>query len=216
MTKKNDRRFAMRRLGVATLITICLALIGTAHAETPFGSLRVFVATADPTSDFSGDIGLGSPVSVEGDSSTGFGFVYEIRINQRVGLETGMTIMSFDFGLEFQGASGELGDATAIPVMFGLDVHLLGENTKADLYVGPVLGYTVWGDLELSPTAGGGIADLDDGFGMGAVLGLDVPFGSSKWQFNAALRYLQMSAEDPSAEIEVDPVFFEVGLGYRF
>jgi len=104
----------MRILGVATLITMCFALIGTAHAETPFGSLRVFVASADPTSDFAGDIGLGSPVGVEADSSTGFGVVYEIRINQRLGVETGMAVVPFDFGLEFLGSSEELGDTTAI------------------------------------------------------------------------------------------------------
>lgn len=206
----------MRKLGVTTLIILCFALFGAAHAETPFGSLRVFVASADPTSDFSGDIGLGSPVEVEGESSTGFGIVYEIRINQRLGIETGMTIMPFDFGLEFLGSSEELGNTTAIPLMFGLDVHLLGEETPVDLYVGPIIGYTLWSDIEFSAAAGGGVAALDDGFGIGAVLGLDVPFGSSKWQFNVSLRYLQISAEDPSMEIEVDPVFVELGLGYRF
>lgn len=206
----------MPRLGAATLIVVWMALIGTAHAETPFGSLRIFVAAADPTSDFSGDLGLGSPVTVEGDSSTGLGAVYEIRINRRLGVETGVIIVPFDFGLEFLGSSGELGDATAIPLTIGLDVHLLGKQSRADLYAGPIVGYTLWSDMEFSAAAGGGMAALDDQFGAGGVLGLDVPFGSSRWQFNASLRYLRVSAEDPSAEIEVDPLFIEVGLGYRF
>jgi outer membrane protein W len=206
----------MRKLGVATLIAICFVLIGTAHAETPSGSLRLFVTSANPTSDFSGDLGLGAPVEVEADSSTGFGVAYEIRINRRLGVETGMIIMPFDFGLEFLGSSEELGDTTAIPITVGLDLHLLGEKSRVDLYAGPIVGYTLWADMDFSAAAGGGVADLDDSFGIGAVLGLDVPFGSSNWQFNAALRYLPMSAEDPSVEIEVDPLFVDLGFGYRF
>jgi outer membrane protein W len=156
------------------------------------------------------------PVTVEADSTLGFGLIYEFRSSQRLGVEVGMLILPFDFNESAFGMTEKLGDAIALPLILGLDIHLLGEKSRPDLYIGPLIAYTVWGNLEFSEIAGGGETELDDEFGFGAVLGLDVPFGSKGWQFNAGLRYLSLSAKDPSAEIDVDPLMIEVGFGYQF
>ncbi len=193
-------------------ILVSMLCAGVASADTPDASLRVFLVSAQPTSDVTLDV-FGMPAVVEADSAVGFGAVYEIRFSDRLGFETGISFVQFDFEVDVMGVGGEFGDAVAIPLLFGLDVHLLDPSSRADLYVGPVAAYTLWSNFDADD---GSQSDLDDEFGIGAVLGVDVPLGSGGCQFNAAARYLQLSAEDPSLEIEIDPLFVELGFGYRF
>jgi len=206
-----------RGLKVAVLFFLFTGIASVAMAASADNATRFFIAFLEPSSDFSGDL-LGTTVTVEADSTIGLSWFYEYRLNPRIGLEMGIVFVEFDFDESVAGVSGsvELGQAFALPVTFGLDVHLLGEDSKLDLYAGPLIAYTLWGNLDFSPMAGGGMAELDDQFGLGAVVGLDVPFGAGGWQFNAALRYLTLSAEDPSVELEIDPLNVEVGFGYRF
>lgn len=198
----------------ALMFLTMLLLVSPALADTPAGTLRVLVSSANPTGDWTGDLDLGGGVisaDIEADSALAFGIVYEVRVNKRWGVESGLYFADFDFDLEVAGVSGEFGDALAIPFWLGVNYHLYS-GEKIDLYVGPQLSYTLWGDLD-TPV---GSVTVDEDFGIGAVAGLDVRLGSSGWTFNAGLRYLGMALSDSTAEVDVDPLFAEIGLGFRF
>ena len=65
-----------------------------------------------------------------------------------------------DFTVEAMGLSVDLGSATMIPVTVGLDVHLL-KNSKVDLYIGPLLSYTLWSNLDTPVGAVESVAQIE-------------------------------------------------------
>ena len=201
----------MRKAKTATVILTLLAAAGLASATTPDGTLRVFAASVSPTGDLTGDFGMPFSGTVEADSATGLGVVYEFRMSDRFGIESGISFANLDFDVKAAGGTAELGSATMIPMTFGLDIHLL-KKKKVDLFVGPLLAYTSWTDLD-GPV---GIVELDSDFGIGAVLGMDVLMGKGSWTFGTGLRYFSSAAGDASAEIDVDPLQVEVGFGRQF
>src|SRR5258706_10770851 len=69
---------------------------------------------------------------------------------------------------------------------------------RVDLYVQPFIQYTRFGDLHASAALGGGTAETDSEFGGGAALGSDARFGTSKWMFTSAIRYMPLKVGDPS------------------
>lgn len=214
--------------------TLALALIALfpvvpALAAEPEGVVRVFVSQANPGGDWTGifdtEIGLVS-VTLEADSTTGLTVVFEQRYGKRVGVEAGIGFFDYDFDIRMLGMTESFGSAAALPIWVGLDLHAGGD--RVDFYVGPLVHYTTWGDLE-GPY---GSASTEGEIGLGAVVGLDVPFRRSQpkarglegarrrapsgWMFNAAVRYMDVAAGDDSLKIDVNPTFFEAGLGYRW
>lgn len=200
---------------IETLMAI-LALVtaDSAVAQVPAGTLRVLASSAQPSGRWSGDLDPGPGTlngTVEADTAVAFGFVYEIRLSDRVGLESGLFLADFDFDLAASGGSGQFGSALAVPITLGVDFHPL-KSRRVDLYIGPLISYTLWGDLE---TPVGDVA-VDADLGVGAVAGVDILLGRSDWIFAVGVRYVGTSLSDSSIEIDVDPILAEVGLGYRF
>jgi outer membrane protein W len=198
------------------LLAVAIAVLALpAMAETPNGNLRVMFSSANPTGSFSGNFDIGGgvivPGEIEADSTFAFGLVYEVRIGDRWGLESGVYFADFDFEIQSSGLTIDFGSSLAIPLIMGADFHVFS-NERIDLYVGPQVGYTFWGNLS-TPV---GMATIDGDFGFGAVAGLDFRPGKSGWTLNLATRYLSAALSDASAEIDVDPLLLEFGVGYRF
>jgi len=198
---------------------ICLALTIAllalpVTAESPSGNLRVLLSSANPTGSWTGDFNVGGtivPVEIEADSAVAFGIVYEIRMGDRWGLESAVYFADFDFAIQSTGVTLEFGSALAIPLILGTNFHVFS-NERVDLYVGPQVSYTLWGNLD-TPV---GMAAIDGDFGFGAVAGIDFRPSKSGWTINLATRYLGTALSDASVEIDVDPLLVEVGVGYRF
>jgi hypothetical protein len=190
------------------VLLIFLSLATAANArEIPDGTFRLFIDFARPTGT-SEVIGI----PVEAHDTTGFGLFYEVRLNHRAGLDIGFIYADFDFQIADMNLT--FGSAPVIPIVFGVPVHLLPKKSPVDLYLEPQVSLNIWGDFE-DPNSGiSGSLELDGG--LGAALGLDVPFGKSNWQLNVAVRYLTMGADDGADTIAVDPLFAEIGIGYRF
>jgi len=202
-------------LGLVLGVAMLMVCSGSLAADTPSGTFRGFVELANPSSDGTLEV-LDSLFAVEADSGVGLGFIYELRRNHRFGFEFGLIFVDFDFNvtrIDNIPINVKFGDAMVMPLMFGVDIHLLSQNAKPDLYIGPLISYNLWGDF--NPVAGPG-GEMESGFGFGAVVGLDIPFGSGGWQFNTALRYLTMQLDDGVDSFDVNPLFLEVGVGYRF
>ena len=199
----------------ALCLIVLLAALGVpAAAETPGGTLRLMLSSANPTGDWTGDFDIGGmvlPTVIEADSATAFGVVYEVRLGDRWGLESGIYFADFDFTVASSGLSVDFGSALAIPFTFGLDYHVFS-GEQVDVYFGPQVSYTLWGNLD-TPA---GALEVDSDFGLGAVAGADFRIGKSNWTFSVAARYLGTSLSDASIDIGVDPLLAEVGVGYRF
>jgi len=59
--------------------------------------------------------------------------------------------------------------------------------------------------------------DPDSQFTFGAVVGADLAFSADgPWVGTAAIRYAPLSLEDSPVDLDVDPLIFTIGLGYRF
>jgi len=198
------------------LLTVAIALLALpAVADEPSGNLRVMFSSASPTGSFSGAFDLGGgmivPAEIEADTTFAFGLIYEVRTSKRWGFESGVYFADFDFEIAAVGTSIPFGSALAIPFIVGANFHAFS-NDRVDLYIGPQVAYTLWGNLD-TPV---GTAEIDGDFGFGAVAGLDFRPGKSGWTINLATRYLGTSLSDPSVEIDVNPLLLEVGVGYRF
>jgi len=198
------------------LMAVAIALLALpALAETPNGNLRVMFSSAQPTGSFTGSFDIGGgmivPVEIEADSTFAFGLIYEVRTGKRWGFESGVYFADFDFTIQGAGMSIDFGSALAIPLIAGANFHVFS-NERVDFYVGPQAVYTFWGNLD-TPV---GAAEIDGDFGFGAVAGLDFRPGKSGWTLNLATRYLGTALSDMSAEVDVDPLLVEFGVGYRF
>jgi outer membrane protein W len=197
-------------LGTSAIIiglVLFLAGTGSAMAYTPKSTLRVFFDYAAPLATNELEDG-----TVETDNALGAGLVFEIRQEHYFGVEIGFLATRFDF--KVTQTDEVFAQAIVVPLTIGVDFHLLRRNVNPDLYITPLVSYNLWGDLESVDTDEK--IKIDNEWGYGAVLGLDIPLGERGWQINLALRYLRMSASVGPDAFDVDPVFGEIGFGYRF
>ena len=102
-----------------------------------------------------------------------------------------------------------------------LNVHLTPDS-RADLYVGPMVAYVVYSSFELvtDPWFMREWFVTENDFGYGINLGLDVRVGGG-WLLCAALKYLDttLEASPPDEGVgrsDIDPMIFSIGVGYRF
>jgi outer membrane protein W len=193
--------------------------------------LRFGAACISPTGDYAAPFDLEGWVGVltqEADASLG-GFVgFEYMVSDRVGVDA--TLLSSNHDIEWTeigtepepfDVRGVWGDISMMPLIIGANFHV--KRTDAlDFYMGPSLAYVMYGDLDATfgPEHD---ACVEDDFGFGAVVGLDVAFGGSGWTFSTALRYLQTGAdvdEDPHYfepyTLDVNPVILQVGVGKKW
>jgi outer membrane protein W len=103
-----------------------------------------------------------------------------------------------------------------MPLLAGVNFHLL-QQSRVDLYVGPTIGYVLYGDFGVEDES----LSIDDDFTWGATVGVDVPFGTKGWMFTGALRYLDTEASPEEmgpgdAALDVSPWIVQVSAGYRF
>lgn len=200
----------------------------------PTGDLTVdgfFVEDIDLNNriEFSGDLVL------EADAAVGVSFAYERRFGNLLGLEVSLLGTSHDVTGRMKGVarlirnsdnaildevevdeSDTVGEIDVTPLLVGANFHVTS-GRSVDLYMGPFVGYVMYGDLDIQ----GEKIDMDDNVAYGLVVGIDVPFGKGRWVFNGAARYMKTEAEPnesgPDAmALTVDPFVLQVGVGYRF
>ena len=218
------------------IVAICAVALGWSGAATAevegswivrFGALWV-----DTAVDFR-EAEDGSSVRLTGDAGLGFSLVGEVRVSERLGIELGAQWSENDLELELAGEMfcGSVFCTVAasdsvrpLTLSLGLDIHLTPER-RADLYVGPVLGYVLYSDPTFRALGGALRVSIDDDFAWGGVVGLDVPFGDRGWHFSSSIRYLRaeadLTARDDegdagTASIDFDPLAVAVGFAYRF
>jgi outer membrane protein W len=195
----------------------------------------------EPISFGGEDLGDGTMLSFDGkltlepQDSGAVTVGYEYRMNELLGFDFVLLNAKSDVDGRLRGTfwindsnTGELidtgpldetegvGDVTFTPLTVGVNFHLT-PRSKLDFFVAPVVGYVLYGDLDLS---GEKIA-MEDDFAYGATVGFDIPLGGDHWVFNGALRYLstETKPDEPGFEgesLDVSPVVLQVAVGYRF
>jgi outer membrane protein W len=218
-------RMMKRRIGsLAAFLTLC-------------ATVPAMAATAEMPDEASGWrlslTGISAQSTAGGggfNSSLGAGLGLEYRATPRVGVELAVLSTSIDneLGIDFFGLAhvSIRSSLRVTPVLAQLDLHLTPGH-RVDLVVAPVVGFVRYGDLETRVSGPEGSeaqrVATKDGFAWGAHLGFDVPLGGRGLLFTAGATYLKArveprtrSAEGGAPKLDLDPLFLQAGIGYRF
>lgn len=157
------------------------------------------------------------------DAPSGVGLALEYLFNDRVGIEGAALFGNADTDYALDLADAWLrgsDDVSFTAFTLGVNFHLTPDR-RVDVYIGPFVGLASYDDASFNFGVNSRRFDFDDETGIGAQIGLDVPFTSDgRWGFNTALRYLESSAEDdrfnPEVELEPDPLLFSAGISFQF
>ena len=220
---------------VITFFTVMASLPGTTSAEDdPWKAqladgdrwmVRFAAVLMNPSGSEVNVAGTDDQYSYEGKNGYGFAIDFEYRAARRLGIDFGVISASPGIDVtvedEFASVSAEA-DIRLTPIYAAANIYLTPEG-RFNLYIGPILAYVIYESFELN--AGPGQSEwfsTEDGFGYGAVLGLDIEVGSGKWFLNTAIRYLDTTLEaaprddDGVGKADLNPTIFSFGFGVRF
>ncbi len=211
----------------AVMITLFIALAtlpGTASANDDPWKFRFAVVSMNPTGDIFDVPETGETFSYQSSSGVGIALDFEYRASRRLGIDFGVISASPGFTVAVDAEPTSVSaksDIRVTPIYAALDIHLIPEG-RFDLYIGPLVAYVTYDRFELvaGPEMREGFS-AEEGFGYGAVLGLDIGFGSGRWSLVTAVRYLKSTLEaSPDdgdvGKTDLNPTIFSIGFGYRF
>jgi outer membrane protein W len=204
-------------MGFARLVLaaslVCVVAPSAIAAEGSSWTLRFHGAIVESSGGGTTSFAGGAVSRIE--SGGGLGIGLEYRLSERFGLEFSTLLAGLEIGMR---ASARLGtfesfEMSVVPLTFGLPIHF-DTGERVDLFIAPTLSIVHYTDIRSSVDWFGmeSTVSVDNDLGIGAALGLDVPFGKGKWAFSTGLRYIKTQAE----KTDVDPLIVTVGLAYRF
>lgn len=199
--------------------------------------VRAGAITVDPQ-ESSSDIWVGAlatdvagtQATLDSDTQLGLNFAYMLTSN--IGVELlAATPFSHNVGVKgmpgaFAGLNGNLGELKHLPPTLSLVYYPLDGSSAFQPYVGAGINYTWFFDTELSSAAEGkGFSGLDmkDSWGLAAQVGMDYML-TDNIMLNAQVRYIDIETtgtttfggEKVKVDVDVDPLVYMVGLGYKF
>jgi outer membrane protein W len=194
----------MRRRIVSTcLIALGLAAgsINVARADSANNVFRFGGAWVVPDGDT--DVN-----NVNLDSKDGWGYFidYERRLIPWLGIDMQVLYATPAFEATPSGGATSTQSVTVWTGNLGVNFHLFARS-RVDLYLGVFGGYTTF------DTA------VDDAFGYGGVLGLDIGLTKSGLVLTTGVRYSQTDADvtgTSGGSVPYDPLVYQLGLGWRF
>lgn len=218
-------RFIVRN-GCFAVVVAVVALIAApqpAVAADDDWNLRLDGTWTNSSGSLSFGAPLGFGISLNRGSSVGFGVALEYRVSPLIGAEVSVLYGSSDqYGISTRGwsLSSSTGSRSYVPISGALNFHLL-RNRSVDLYVGPMLTYSIFGDADAESGSGPAPARASSGFGFGAQVGVDVALGSGDWGMGTTVRYTMADADVGGGipflfETNFNPVTVTAGVRYRF
>lgn len=171
----------------------------------------------------------GTAASVDDDTQLGITVAY--RITDRVGVELlAATPFKHDIGVKGLGGYGydvsDLGSTEQLPPTLVLQYYFPNDS-KIEPYVGLGINYTAFFSEDLSNSAkttlGADNLELDDSFGIALQAGADWSL-NEHWVVNASVWFIDIDTDAEldsalgkvKADVEIDPMVYMLGLGYRF
>ncbi|WP_397380780.1 OmpW family outer membrane protein [Pseudomonas sp.] len=195
--------------------------------------VRAGAITVDPQESSSdiwvgalgGDV-AGTKATLDSDTQLGLNFAYMLTNN--IGIELlAATPFSHNVGVKgLGGLDGNLGELKHLPPTLSVVYYPLDANSAFQPYVGAGINYTWFFDTELSSTAkdnGFSGLDMKDSWGLAAQVGMDYML-TDNIMLNAQVRYIDIETtgttnilgDKVKVDVDVDPLVYMVGLGYKF
>lgn len=199
--------------------------------------VRAGAITVDPQ-ESSSDIWVGAlntdvagtQATLDSDTQLGLNFAYMLTNN--IGIELlAATPFSHNVGVKgmpgaFAGLNGNLGELKHLPPTLSVLYYPLDAGSAFQPYVGAGINYTWFFDTKLSSEAeskGFSGLDMKDSWGLAAQMGMDYML-TDNIMLNAQVRYIDIETTGTTSfggqkvkvDVDVDPLVYMVGLGYKF
>lgn len=223
-------------LFTASLLALAIAA-PLAHAHQAGDIIvRAGAITVDPQ-ESSSDIWVGAigangtdmpntKATLDSDTQLGLNFAYMLTNN--IGIELlAATPFSHNVGVKgLGGLDGKLGELKHLPPTLSMVYYPLDSSSAFQPYVGAGINYTWFFDTKLSGGAedkGFSGLDMKDSWGLAAQVGMDYML-TDNIMFNAQVRYIDIDTTGTTnfggkkvkVDVDVDPLVYMVGLGYKF
>lgn len=230
-----------KTLFTASLLAAALAApLAQAHQAGDI-IVRAGAITVDPREDsstlkFDGASAAGTSATLDSDTQLGLNFAY--MVTDKIGIELlAATPFSHEVGVKgvsnavgIAGLDGKLGDIKHLPPTLSVVYYPLNSKSAFKPYVGVGINYTTFFQEDLSSerkAQGFSSLDLDDSIGLAFQVGADYML-TDRLMINAQVRYIDIETDatvsGPTAlgvnktkvDVDVDPMVYMVGLGYKF
>lgn len=204
------------------LVSVSILILGvnTAFAEQGDWIVRAGLANVDP--DTSSDI-LG--LDAEDDTQVGLTVAYMLTNN--LGLEL-LAATPFEHTIKSSALGVTVGTAKQLPPTLNLQYYFLGNDTGFSPYAGVGLNYTTFFSEDTSSAfeavAGDSSLSLSNSTGLSLQLGADFHL-NDKWTVNVVAWKLDISTDARAntanlgvvrIDVDIDPIVYMIGLGYKF
>lgn len=218
-----------KTLFTASLLAAALAApLAQAHQAGDI-IVRAGAITVDPRED-SGNVKIGgvgqagTGATLDSDTQLGLNFAY--MLTDKVGIEL-LAATPFSHNVGTKGLNGlKLGELKHLPPTLSVVYYPLDSKSAFKPYVGAGINYTWFFDDELSSeaeAAGFSGLDMKDSWGLAFQVGADYML-TDNLMINAQVRYIDIDttgtthagATKVKVDVDVDPMVYMVGLGYKF
>lgn len=229
----------MKKMALGTLLAACISGSAFAYDSGDF-IFRSGAITVSPDVSSSA-LALGN-VTLDGtaagvDDGTALSLIGTYMLRDHWGLEViAATPFSHDLEVSGLGETFALGETRHLPPTVMLQYYPLEPSSSVQPYIGLGVNYTAFFDEKVSGEANAvfaslgatGDADLTlkNSTGIAAEAGVDVAFGADqRWLLNLAIWWMDIDTTAKvavpgvgtvTANVELDPLVYSAGFGYRF
>ncbi|HCJ28551.1 MAG TPA: outer membrane protein OmpW [Pseudomonas sp.] len=228
-----------KTLFTASVLAVALAAPFAQAHQAGDVILRAGAITVDPREETSGILvdrgalagaNLGGKASLDSDTQLGLNFAY--MLTDHVGIEL-LAATPFQHDVSISGtadgiADGKLGDLKHLPPTLSLVYYPMDSQSTFQPYVGAGVNYTWFFDESVGSAATAGGFDnfrVKNSWGWAAQVGMDYML-TDQIMINAQVRYIDIDTDAyvdntvlgvrAKVDVEVDPMVYMVGLGYKF
>ncbi|ABI56269.1 OmpW/AlkL family protein [Alkalilimnicola ehrlichii MLHE-1] len=157
-------------------------------------------------------------IDVDVGDSTRLSGTLTYMVTPNIGVEL-LAALPFEHNIRLDGL-GKVGSTKQLPPTLSVQYHFSDLGLPFRPYAGVGLNYTNFFDTKTSGPLDGNRLSLDDSWGLGVQIGVDVPVAED-WFVNAEVRYIEIETDaklngDDIGTVEVDPTAIGISLGRRF
>lgn len=228
-----------KTLFTASVLAVALAAPFAQAHQAGDVIVRAGAITVDPREETSGvmiDRGglagadLGGKATLDSDTQLGLNFAY--MVTDHLGVEL-LAATPFQHNVSIKGAglgaaNGKLGDLKHLPPTLSLVYYPMDGKSAFQPYVGAGINYTWFFDESVGSRATEAGFDnfrVKNSWGWAAQIGMDYML-TDQIMINAQMRYIDIDTEAyvdhpglgarAKVDVDVDPMVYMVGLGYKF